>query len=225
MYAPTLADRVVGSPALRRRQRLGRVIGHAACRIEIDGIERVPTSGPVVLAANHRSALDGIILFALAPRPVNWIVKSEAFTPWMGPVLHSAGQIPVNRGLISLGAVRSCLRILDAGGVIGIFPEGQRGDGLVRTAKPGVGYLALRGGAAVVPIACHGTELLSSRRSARRPRVRLVFGDPIRVDQHPAGHPLSRRVVAAQTEYVRIALADLVARTTRTDDSPLRSAA
>ncbi|MDQ2795868.1 MAG: 1-acyl-sn-glycerol-3-phosphate acyltransferase, partial [Actinomycetota bacterium] len=138
-------------------------------------------------------------------------------------VLHSAGQIPITRAHVDVAAIRLCVDILRAGGVIGIFPEGSRGDGLVRTIKPGVGYVALRSGAAVVPVACHGTDAISHRHSVRRPAARIVFGAPITVDRHPDNRPLNRRTVAAVAEQIRVALADLVASTAHGE--PQRKAA
>lgn len=213
MREPSLSDRVHGSAELRRRQAVARRLALALARVDIVGVEAVPPSGPVVLAVNHRSMLDGPVLFGFVPRPVNCLVKAEAFTPRMGPLLLGAGQIPVVRNTIDPRPVRLCLDIVRAGGVLGIFPEGTRGDGLARTAKPGVGYFALRSGAMVVPVACTGTYEMARRRGVRRPPARLVFGAPIQVERAADGLPLNRRVVAATTERIRSALAALVAAT------------
>jgi 1-acyl-sn-glycerol-3-phosphate acyltransferase len=212
MYTPTLADRVAGSAPLRRRRWGARLLARVLGRIEIVGLERVPRSGPVVLAVNHRDFLDGPLLFAYLSRPVNFLVKVEAYTPRAAPLLNGAGQIPVRRDGRDAAAVRFSLRLLRAGGVVGLFPEGGRGDGLVRTAKPGVGYFALRTGAVVVPVACHGTDSLKHRR-LRRPAVRITFGAPIELGRVPDGERVTRRQVRAATEQVRSTLADLVAET------------
>ncbi len=214
MYAPTLSERVHGSAALRRRQAVGRGLAHVLGRLELHGTRRVPRTGPVLLAVNHRDFLDGPLLFGLVPRPVSFLVKADAFTPAMTPLLRGSGQIPVQRPRPDPAAVRVALRILRAGGVVGVFPEGSRGDGLARSAKPGVGYLALRSGAAVVPVACHGTDALA--RGLRRPRVQITFGRPVAVERVPDAHRLSRRAVAAQAERLRAALADLVTATGET---------
>src|SRR5262249_59415517 len=108
---------------------------------------------------------------------------------------------------------RFSLRILRAGGVLGVFPEGARGDGLVRTARPGVGYFALRTGAKVVPVACHGTDALKHRR-LHRPAVRVTLGNPIDLGSVPDGQRVRRRDVLEATERVRLALAELVVATT-----------
>jgi 1-acyl-sn-glycerol-3-phosphate acyltransferase len=192
---------------------------NALGRVQVDGVEQIPATGPVILAMNHRSLIDGPLLFGFVDRPVACLVKSEAFGPVIGTLLTDAGQIRVTRGTVDPRPVRLCLQILDAGGVIGIFPEGTRGDGRVRSAKPGVGYFALRTGAAVVPIACHGSAELI--RSVRRHPVRLSIGAPLRFPQVPRGIALNRRLSAEATERVRGELAELVSRTsTKTQGVP-----
>jgi 1-acyl-sn-glycerol-3-phosphate acyltransferase len=214
MYAPSVADRISGSAPLRRRQATARGLAHVLGRVQMRGLENVPPTGPVILAVNHRDFLDGPLLFGFVRRPVSFLVKTEAFTRLWGPMLSGTGQIPVVRTRPDVAAVRLSLRLLDGGGVIGIFPEGTRGDGLVKTARPGVGYLALRTGAQVVPVACHGTDSLMHRTSVRRPGVLITFGPPLGLGRVPYGQRVSRGDVLTATEKVRSALADLVAETT-----------
>ncbi|WP_375498962.1 lysophospholipid acyltransferase family protein [uncultured Jatrophihabitans sp.] len=209
MYAPTLADRITGSAALRRRQTIGRRLAHGLGQVQLIGLENVPATGAVVLAGNHRSALDGPLIFAFAPRPVTFLVKDEAFVGPLVPLLRGAGQVPVVRQRVDRAPIRLTLELLRTGGVVGIFPEGSRGDGLASTAKPGAAYLALRSGAAVVPVACHGTGDLLQHRWPR-PSAHMVFGPAVPFARHPDALPLNRRTVAAATERIRLALADLV---------------
>jgi 1-acyl-sn-glycerol-3-phosphate acyltransferase len=199
---------------LRRRQAIGRALANALGRVQVDGLDRIPATGPVILAVNHRSLMDGPLLFGFIGRPVACLVKSEAFVPVVGSLLRGAGQIRVEREQIDPHPVRLCLQILTAGGVIGIFPEGTRGDGLIHRAKPGVGYFALRTGATVVPLACHGTAEMV--RTVRRRPVRLDVGAPMHFAQFPPSVPLNRRLSAAATERIRVELAALVDRTTIT---------
>jgi 1-acyl-sn-glycerol-3-phosphate acyltransferase len=191
---------------------VARLLARSLGRIEVRGLDRVPAGGPLVLAVNHRDFLDGPLVFGFVPRPVNFLVKVEAFTPRAAPFLRGTGQIPVVRRRPDVVAVRLALRILRGGGVVGVFPEGTRGDGLVRTAKPGVGYFAVRTGAAVVPVACHGTDTLKTRR-LRRPYVRITFGPPLRFDRVPDGRRVPRTLMLEATEQVRATLAGLVAET------------
>jgi 1-acyl-sn-glycerol-3-phosphate acyltransferase len=213
MYAPSIADRISGSAPLRRRQATARALAHVLGRVEMRGLDNVPATGPVILAVNHRDFLDGPLLFGFVPRPVSFLVKTEAFTRLWTPMLQGTGQIPVVRHRPDFAAVRLSMRLLDGGGVIGIFPEGARGDGLVKIARPGVGYLALRTGAQVVPVACHGTDSLMHRKSVRRPTVLVTFGEPLDLGRVPDGQRVTRRAVLEATERVRIVLADLVADT------------
>ena len=218
MYRPRLPDLASGSGPLRRRQLTVRVLAHGLGRIEVRGIQRLPDSGAIVLAVNHRDFLDGPLLFGFLHRPVSFLVKKEAYTSRATPFLVSTGQIPVVRHRPDVVAVRAALAVLRAGGVIGVFPEGTRGDGFVRTARPGVGYFALRTGALVVPVACHGTDSLKHRR-LRRPAVRITVGEPMDVGRVPADRRVSRQQMLGATELVRLVLADLVVRTLPDADS------
>jgi 1-acyl-sn-glycerol-3-phosphate acyltransferase len=211
MAEPTLSARVHGSARLARRQALARGIALGLGQVHVQGLAAIPATGPVLLAVNHRSLLDGPLLFGAVRRPVNCLVKVEAFTPWAGALLRSSGQIPVRRDGGDAPAVRLCLRILRSGGIVGIFPEGTRGHGLVETARPGVGYLALRSGATVIPVACAGASEMAHRHGWRRPPAVLLFGEPIVMDRWPDGQVLKRGVAAAATEGIRVALAALVA--------------
>ncbi len=204
------------SSGLRRRRIVARALIHTLGRVDIDGGSRVPAAGPVILAVNHRSLIDGPLIFGFVDRPVACLVKSEAFVPVLGRLLRDAGQISVVRDTVDPHPVRLSLRILDAGGVVGVFPEGTRGDGAVGRAKPGVGYLALRTGATVVPVACHGTAELV--RTVRRTPVRLEFGEPLHFAKVPREMPLNRRLSAAAAERVRIELAALVRRSAATPE-------
>ncbi len=192
---------------------LARLVCRLLARVEVTGLEHLPPTGPVVLAVNHRSLLDGVVLMAEVGRPVCCLVKDEAFRGPLRPLLLSSGQIPVIRRAVDPAPVRLGVDLLRAGGVLGVFPEGTRGAGTVRQAKPGVGYFALRSGGTVVPIALHGTPMMLRRRTLRRPRVRMVVGLAMTVERYPDGKALHRRTVAVTTESIRVALAQLVAAT------------
>lgn len=192
-------------------QKTSRRLCRALSRLQVSGLEHIPATGGVVLAINHRSMLDGPLVFGFVPRPVSCLVKAEAFESRLRPILVNSGQIPVVRDAVDPRPVRLCLDIVRAGGIIGVYPEATRGDGLVRHAKPGVGWFALHSGAPVVPVAVTGTYEMT-HRGIRRPVATLTVGEPIRVGKHPDGVPLNRRVVAEVTEDIRGRLAALVAR-------------
>ena len=156
--------------------------------VRVHGAEVVPPTGPVVLAANHIGVLDGPLLAVFAPRPVHALTKHEMFRGRTGQVLHRSGQIPVDRYAPDPRAVRTALRVLRDGGAVGVFPEGTRGDGELHRFHHGAAYLALVGGAPVVPVV-----LLGSREPggginslpARGARIDLVMGAPVRLGSRP----------------------------------------
>ena len=210
-FGPTLDERRDSSARLRKRQRLGRRLTWLTGRLDVQGLANIPASGPVILAVNHRSFMDGPVLFGLVDRPVSFLVKAEAFVPGARRILIDGAQIPVRRELLDPAPVRLALRVLDTGGVLGIFPEGTRGDGRVRQARPGVGYLAVRTGASVVPVAIHGSAELTRRRRWRRPAVTVTVAPALHFPR--AASPLNRRHWVMATDEIRAVLADLVART------------
>ncbi|UUS34713.1 1-acyl-sn-glycerol-3-phosphate acyltransferase [Streptomyces changanensis] len=146
------------------------------------GAWRVPAAGPVILAVNHAHALDGPMLMGTAPRPVHFLIKQEAFVGPLGPFLERIGQLKVDRSSADRTAITGALDVLAAGGVLGIFPEGTRGEGDFASLRAGLAYFAVRSGAPIVPVAVLG----SSERRGRlvkglpplRGRVDVVFGDP-----------------------------------------------
>jgi 1-acyl-sn-glycerol-3-phosphate acyltransferase len=215
---PTPEERTYGSAGLRSGQRLCRLFCRLLGEVQLVGLEFIPVRGPVVLAVNHRSFVDGPLVFGFVQRVVSSLVKDEAFRAMggrAGRMLVAAGQIPVRRGQLDPAPVRLALRILADGGVVGVFPEGTRGAGFVLAARPGVGYLALRTGATVVPLAISGSAELIHRRSLR-PQVLMRFGQPLTFPAPEPGMILRRAQWLAATEVVRAKLADLVAQTVAT---------
>lgn len=182
-----------------------------AWRLQVVGAEHVPSEGPVILAANHLGVLDGAALAVACPRPVHVLVKSEAYGPGLGALFRSTAQIAINYEGPDRSALLTACEVLGAGGVVGIFPEAQRGDGEVRHVRHGVAYLAARSGAPVVPVAVLGTRPAGAGKGALPPpraRIDVVLGPA--VDIRAAGDPRRRAVLAASGERLRQLLADHV---------------
>lgn len=172
--------------------------------VTVHHADRVPASGGVILAANHIGVVDGPLLAILSPRPVHALTKREMFEGRLGGFLRRSGQIPLDRFHADPAAVRSCLRVLRDGGVAGIFPEGTRGDGELRTFHHGAAYLALVSGAPVVPVTMIGTRPPGGGRNAlpaRGDAVDVVFGRAWRTTQQP--WPRTREHVAATSVLLR----------------------
>ena len=201
-------------------------------RLAVRGRERVPTAGPVILACNHTGIVDGPMLIGLSPRPVHTLVKEEMFRGFVGAALVRLGQIALHRDGGDRAAIGAALDVLRAGRVLAIFPEGTRGAGDVATVQRGVGYLALRSGAPVVPVAVAGT---AARPGGSLPRfrapVRVLFGEPLTLaadgSAAPAGqpgapHPATRAATDAAIATIQAAMARTVAAVTQT--APPRTA-
>ena len=153
--------------------------------LRVEGVERLPASGSFILAANHHNYLDGVVLGVAAPRPIAFLVMPRVFraTPLHPPFHRHIGSIPVNLERPDPGAIKRVLRVLDAGRVVGIFPEGPFSqEGRLVRGQPGVALIALRAGVPVVPAAIEGTfEALRARRFyvPRRYPLSVRFGEPL----------------------------------------------
>lgn len=172
-------------------------------RLTVHGRERIPRTGPVVVVANHSSMLDGPLVFAVVRRRSVFLIKHEMFTGMLGRVLPKIGQLPVRRDVPDREPLMAAVRVLRAGGLVGVFPEGGRGAGDVADARNGAAWLARTTGAMVLPIACRGTRRVPG--SGVRRRIDLLVGEPFTVcaDRGKAG-------LAVATAQLRDALAALV---------------
>jgi 1-acyl-sn-glycerol-3-phosphate acyltransferase len=162
----------------------------AVFRPAVDGLHHVPQSGPVILACNHLSFSDSIFTPLVVRRRVTFVAKAEYFTGkgikgrLMRQFFVGTGTIPVDRsgGKAAQAALDTLLRVLRAGQVAGIYPEGTRSpDGRLYRGKTGVARLALESGALVVPVALLNTDEIqpTGRLVPRIRRVRMRFGAPL----------------------------------------------
>ncbi|WIK84542.1 lysophospholipid acyltransferase family protein [Pseudoglutamicibacter albus] len=173
-------------------------------RPTITGLENVPKEGPFIVASNHLSFFDSVIIQALMPRKVTFFAKAEYFTTpgfkgrLMKAFFTSVGSIPVQRGqqAASVAALDKLVEILEAGSGVGIYPEGTRSrDGRLYRGRTGVGWLALATGAPVVPVGLIGTDKLQPADSnrIRRHKFQLHVGQPLAFEHPGPKHPLPLR--------------------------------
>ncbi|WP_078973209.1 lysophospholipid acyltransferase family protein [Streptomyces sp. MMG1533] len=163
-------------------RRIGVGLMYGLWKPRVLGAWRVPATGPVIFAVNHSHVIDGPMVMGVAPRPAHFLIKKEAFIGPLDPFLLGIGQVKVDRDTTDRTAITQALGVLAGGGVLGIFPEGTRGEGDFAALRAGLAYFAVRGGAPIVPVAVLG----SSDRPGRlvkglpplRSRVDVVFGDP-----------------------------------------------
>ncbi|NNU27240.1 1-acyl-sn-glycerol-3-phosphate acyltransferase [Isoptericola sediminis] len=169
-------------------------------RPRVTGLHHVPRRGPVILASNHLSFIDSIIIPLVTPRHVTFIAKAEYWTGrgLKGRVYRwfftTMGHIPVDREDPRAGqrSLQDALLVLQRGDAFGIYPEGTRSrDGRLHKGHTGVAWLALAGPAPIVPVALRGTDRVQpvGRRLPRPYRgIQVDFGTPIAPQrQLPAG--------------------------------------
>lgn len=149
----------------------------------VTGREHVPKSGPVLLASNHLGSLDTILIPSFAPRTVQFLAKASLFRGrFRNWVMRSIGAVPVYReaGSEAQAALEAGKRVLEAGGVFAVFPEGSRSrTGLLNRGRTGAAWLAMESGAAVIPVGLIGTDRKPSPATGRKPRVQIAFGPAI----------------------------------------------
>jgi 1-acyl-sn-glycerol-3-phosphate acyltransferase len=167
-------------------ERILRPILMFVYRVRITGREHVPGSGPCILAANHVSVMDGFFLGIAVTRQVRFMAKAELHrVPIVKQILEGAGAFPVERGTDAGRAVAAGVKLLEQGAVVGLFPEGTSLPDRKRGYKRGAARLALATGAPLIPVALIGTHLTLEPRThrIRLPRVRIVIGEPLRVER------------------------------------------
>jgi 1-acyl-sn-glycerol-3-phosphate acyltransferase len=179
------------TPLIRTMTVGARLFTKALTRIGIEGaMDEIPRDGPVIIAANHASNLDAVVLGSwIIPaigRRFQWLGKKELFDwPVVGYIARHGGVHPVDRATADVEAYRLARRILDEGHVLFVFPEGTRSpDGTLQQARDGVASLALRSGAPIVPVGIAGSDRVWPRgRKLPRPggRVTVRVGSPFNV--------------------------------------------
>ena len=177
-------------------------LARAVWRPVVEGLDNVPRTGPVIVASNHLSFADSLVIPIVAPRKVVFLAKADYFT---GTGLKGAatrawfrgiGMIPVDRDdtKAAIASLDTALEVLGRGEAFGIYPEGTRSrDGRLYRGRTGVGHLALTSGAPVVPVGLQGTQHLQpvGSRLPRLAKVTIRFGEPLhfagRFDGIPTG--------------------------------------
>lgn len=183
----------------------------AIWRPTVRGVENVPKTGPVILASNHRSFADSVVIPVVVRRKVVFLAKADYFTgTGVGGRLtriwfEAMGNLPIDRddSKAALDSLDTALEVLARGEAFGIYPEGTRSrDGRLYRGRTGVAHLALVAGVPVVPVGLIGTERLQpvGARLPRLARVTVAFGEPLdfrgKYDSAPPGR--ARREVTDQ---------------------------
>ena len=185
----------------------------AAFPLRVSGSEHIPVSGPVILAANHRSFMDSMFLATALRRPVSFLAKAEYFEHRLSAwVFRATGQIPLRRGSPAGArrAMEEALGVLGQGRVVGVYPEGSRSrDGRLHRGRLGPARLALASGAPIVPVGLVGTEAVQAPgQTLPRPGrpVGVRFGPALWVDREAS---VDRAGLREATDQVMCAIGGL----------------
>ena len=161
---------------------------------DVEGAERVPRTGGLIVAANHGAFWDPPVLGASLPRELHYLAGAEFFAvPGFGALIRSLNAIPIRRGVADLSGLERVHRLLAGGAAVLVFPEGGRmKDGRLHPARPGLGLLVSRARVPVLPVHIAGTNHIR-RCMARRERVRITIGEPLPATLwFPAGEQATR---------------------------------
>jgi len=191
----------------------------AVFRPWVKGLENVPTSGPAILVSNHLSFSDSFFLPLVVPRRITFLAKADYFTGrglkgrLTAGFFRSAGQVPVDRSGAGAGdaALRTGLRVLSGGELLGIYPEGTRSpDGRLYRGKTGVARMALEGHVPVIPVAMVDTDKVQpiGQRVPNIARVGVRIGAPLDFSRYE-GMESDRLVLRSITDEIMYELMKL----------------
>jgi 1-acyl-sn-glycerol-3-phosphate acyltransferase len=168
------------------RYRLFRRAMILLCRLlfgyTLHGGDRVPSEGPMIVASNHSQYADPVLVCVAVPRRLQWMAKKQLFAFPFRKFFEFIGSFPVDREGGGRSAIRAALALLAEGWALGIFPEGtHKGSGTSREAKSGVVVLAVRSGAAILPV--HVGRLPGVLSRLRGERLHIFVGEPVSLDK------------------------------------------
>ena len=177
---------------------------HPLARVTVTGLEHVPLTGPLILAANHRDNLDAYLLVHLVPRFVHFAARPDGFgTGALCAIWRRLGAFPADAW-----GIRYALNLLADGGVVALFPQGMISKDLGTTCGA-AGLVALHSGVPVVPIAIRGTEAVHVTSLFRgRQGIRVQFGTSVSFTRDGPSGPRSREVTHEILRHIRALLAD-----------------
>jgi 1-acyl-sn-glycerol-3-phosphate acyltransferase len=188
-------------------------------RPTVEGLDRIPATGGAVLASNHLAVADSFFLPLVVPRRVTFLAKREYFTGrgikgrFQAWFFSGVGQVPIDRssGAAAQAALDTGIRLLTAGALLGVYPEGTRSpDGRLYKGKTGLARMALQAGVPVIPVAMEGTDKANPIGSKmwRPHRIRMKIGEPLDFSRYD-GMAGERFVERSITDEIMYALMEL----------------
>jgi 1-acyl-sn-glycerol-3-phosphate acyltransferase len=169
------------------------------CSFKVSGQSSVPSRGGFILATNHVSNVDPLVIGAACPKPLHFMAKAELFkNPFFAWVLLSVNAFPVRRGTADIHAIREAMRRVRRGGGLLIFPEGGRSrDGKIGQGHEGIGFLAEKLNVPVVPAYISGTDKVMPKGSSgiTPSAVTVRFGEKILVERRMPYQAVADRIM------------------------------
>jgi len=167
------------------------------CRWKVEGLENIPKEGPVIIAANHVSYWDPVVLVVAMPRRIYFMAKANLFKiPVLAQIIKHFGAFPVDKTKSDRAALRAAIEVLDRGDVFGIFPEGTRvRDGSLGEFKGGAAMIAAKTNAPIIPVALINTRNIFSRGFFRS--FKIVFKEAVYITKEEG-----QKVTSQQLEEV-----------------------
>ena len=178
---------------------LAFLIFNTLFRIKVYGIEHLPKIGAFILASNHISYLDPIVLGIACPRRLNYMAKQELFkTVLLSWFMSSIGVFPIKRDSADLSALKEAMRRLKDGKALVVFPEGSRRfDGGPHEPQAGIGFLVTKINVPIVPAFLKGTEIALplGARFIRRTNISVYFGKQILIERGMPYQDIAKEVM------------------------------
>ncbi len=158
-------------------------------RMSIEGVENIPTDQPYIVAANHLSFIDSLVLPISMPRPIYYLAKADYFDSWRTRwFFRGAGCVPTKRDAgEGRGALETGVEILRSGDPVGIYPEGTRSpDGRLYRGKTGPVRMALEAGVPIIPVGIEGTDkaMPTGKYALKRHPVTVRIGEPLDLSRY-----------------------------------------
>jgi 1-acyl-sn-glycerol-3-phosphate acyltransferase len=180
-------------------------------RYHREGEANIPSSGAFLVVANHLSVSDPVIVGLSLKQKVTFLAKEELFkNPLSGYFVRSFGALPVYRGKSSRDTLHKANAILQNGGVLGMFPEGQRSkSGTMISPQPGSALIAYHNKVKIVPVGVYGTEVIRGFNWIwDRPRVYVKIGEAFYLPY--SSKALTREQLAGYTDLIMQHIAELI---------------
>jgi 1-acyl-sn-glycerol-3-phosphate acyltransferase len=190
---------------LRSVMRLvGRIFLPLLTKVEVEGLERFPRTGSLIVVGNHTGALEVVLLTLYAPRIIEYLGSVDIpHEGYIATFIYTYGFIPVFRGNASRAAMEAGLEVLRQDAVLGLFPEGGIWEPSIRRAQAGVAWLSYRGEAPILPIGFGSTRgALVDMLRLKRPKLTMRVGELIPAIAVTPGKPRKQQLQEAADRIV-----------------------